>query len=79
VRVGHRPENLNPVPADGCTGTGLQIVGRETNESQTFFEHGVPNIKGYFSVDVTGALHQGITPIILRPLTFEQAKERQEG
>ncbi len=68
------PEMTNPTPADGCTGTSLRIDGPETADSQTFFEHGVPIIKGYFAVDVTGALHQGLTPIGLEPLTFDQAK-----
>lgn len=68
------PENSNPTPADTCEGTGLIVDGPETKDTQTFFEHGVPRLKGYFAVDVTGALHQGITPIMLRPLTFDQAK-----
>src|SRR5436190_4389793 len=71
-----RPENVNPTPADGCMGTELRIAGPETNDSQTFFEHGVPEFKGYFAVDVTGDLHQGLTAINLKPLTFEQARRR---
>jgi hypothetical protein len=70
------PDNTNPTPADGCMATGLRIDGPETDESSTFFEHGVPVIKGYFAVDVTGALHQGVTPILLKPLTFDEAKRR---
>lgn len=68
------PEETNPSPADACMGTSLVIDGPETKETQTFFEHGVPRIKGYFAVDVTGALHQGLTPINLKPLTFDQAR-----
>jgi hypothetical protein len=68
------PGETNPTLADGCRGTGLRLVGPETNESQTLFEHGVPEIKGYFAVDVTGALHQGVSPIDLTPVTFEQAR-----
>ncbi len=68
------PEQTNPTPGDGCLGTALRLNGPETGDSQTFFEHGVPRIKGYFAVDVTGALHQGVTPINLKPLTFGQAK-----
>jgi hypothetical protein len=67
-------EQSNPTPADVCQGTGLLIDGPETKDTQTFFEHGVPRFKGYFAVDVTGALHQGITPIMLKPLTFDEAK-----
>jgi hypothetical protein len=70
------PKKKNPTVFDSCQGSGLFIIGRETNESQTFFEHGVPRIKGYFAVDVTGALHMGITPINLKPLTFDQAREQ---
>jgi hypothetical protein len=68
------PDNTNPTPGDSCKGTGLLIDGPETEDTQTFFEHGVPRFKGYFAVDVTGALHQGITPINLKPLTFDQAR-----
>ena len=68
------PETTNPTPADGCKGTALRIDGPETKDSQTFFEHGVPRIKGYFAVDVTGALHMGVTPINLKPLTFDQSR-----
>jgi hypothetical protein len=63
----------NPTVADGCMGTSLQIDGPETDDSTTFFEHGVPVIQGHFEVDVTGALHMGITPILLRPLGLEEA------
>jgi hypothetical protein len=68
------PENTNPTPADGCMATALRIDGPETEDTQTFFEHGVPRFKGYFAVDVTGALYQGITPINLKPLTLDQAR-----
>ncbi len=64
----------NPTVFDGCQGSSLSIHGSENDDSGTFFEHGVPRIKGYFAVDVTGGLHMGISPILLRPLTFEQAK-----
>ena len=63
----------NPTPADGCQGTSLAIQGAENDDSGTFFQHGVPVIKGYFTVDVTGGLHMGLSPIFLRPLTFAQA------
>jgi hypothetical protein len=63
----------NPTVADGCTGTSLDIQGSETQDSYTFFEHGVPVIKGYFKVDVTGGLQNGLSPILLKPLTFQQA------
>lgn len=66
----------NPTPEDGCTGTSLDIQDSETDDSGTFFQHGVPAIKGYFKVDVTGALHMGLSPIFLKPLTFEQATRR---
>jgi hypothetical protein len=71
------PDNTNPTPADGCMGTGLRVSGPETEDAETFFEHGVPRIKGYFAVDVTGDLHQGVTAINLEPLTSEQAREHQ--
>ena len=63
----------NPTISDGCTGTSLALDGPVTDDSGTFFQHGVPVIKGHFVVDVTGALQMGVTPIYLRPLTFEQA------
>jgi hypothetical protein len=68
------PDELNPTPSDGCMGTDLRISGPETKDTETFFDHGVPNVKGYFAVDVTGDLHQGLTAINGKPLTFEQAK-----
>lgn len=69
-------EKENPTTKDGCTGASLDIRGPETDDSGTFFEHGVPVIKGYFKVDVTGGLHMGLSPILLKPLTFEQATQR---
>ena len=57
----------------GCMATSLELSGPETGDSGGFLEHGVPVLKGFFVVDVTGALHQGVTPIRLRPMTFEQA------
>jgi hypothetical protein len=63
----------NPTVADGCMGVSLSIEGTETEDSRTFIEDGVPAIRGYYVVDVTGALHMGLSPIFLRPLTFEQA------
>jgi hypothetical protein len=71
-------EETNPTPSDGCMGTELRIDGRETEDSETFFMHGVPGMKGYFLVDVTGSLHMGITTINLRPLTFDDARERAQ-
>jgi hypothetical protein len=65
-----------PTVADGCQGTSLAIDGPETTDSNTFFEHGVPRMKGHFQVDVTGALYMGISPIQLTPLTEEKARER---
>jgi hypothetical protein len=67
------PTEKNPTVADGCTGISLDIQGPETQDSYTFFEHGVPVIKGYFKVDVTGGLQNGLSPIFLKPLTFQQA------
>jgi hypothetical protein len=66
-------EDTNPPIADGCQGTSLHIDGPETEDSRTFFEHGVPRIKGHFRVDDTGGLYMGLRPINLKPLTFEQA------
>lgn len=67
------PIGENPTIDANCVGTSLDINSPETDDSGTFFQHGVPVIKGHFVVDVTGALHMGRTPIYLRPLTFEQA------
>jgi hypothetical protein len=63
----------NPTVPDGCMGTSLSLDGPVNDDSTAFFQRGVPVIKGHFQVDVTGALHMGISPINLRPLTFEQA------
>jgi hypothetical protein len=65
----------NPTVEDGCMGTSLDIQGAETEDSYTFFQHGVPVIKGYFRVDVTGGLQNGLSPIFLKPLTFQQATQ----
>ena len=51
----------------------LAPQGAETDDSSAFFQHGVPVMKGYFKVDVTGGLQMGISPVFLKPLTFEQA------
>jgi hypothetical protein len=63
----------NPTIADGCMGTSLTFDGPVNQDSFGTFEHGVPVVQGHFLVDVTGGLHMGVTPILLRPLTFEQA------
>jgi hypothetical protein len=55
-------EKENPTPKDGCMGSSLDIQGPETEDAATFFQHGVPMIKGYFKVDVTGGLHHGTQP-----------------
>jgi hypothetical protein len=73
------PDKINPTPADGCMGTALRLSGPETTDSETFFEHGVPRLKGFFGVDVTGDLHQGLTAINLKPLTAAQAREGVSG
>jgi hypothetical protein len=54
------PENTNPSPADICTGTGLRIDGPETEDTQTFFEHGVPRFKGYFASTSRGRYTKGL-------------------
>lgn len=69
------PPGEEPDFAKGCLATSLEL-GPETEASGGFLEHGVPVIQGYFEVDVTGALHQGVSPIRLRPLTFEEATAR---
>lgn len=48
----------NPSTADGCMGTGLRIFGPETTDTETVYDHGVPRLKGYFAVDVTGDLQR---------------------
>ena len=67
------PKAESPTPADGCQGSSLTIDGEENDDSGTFFEHGVPRIKGWFAADVTGGLYQGISPINLTPLTRQEA------
>ena len=67
------PSGEEPDFGKGCLATSLELSGPETADSTGFLEHGVPVLKGFFLVDVTGALHQGVTPIRLEPLTFEQA------
>lgn len=62
----------NPTVEDGCTGVALRIGQPQNPDAQTFFEHGVPRVKGYFRVDVTGGLYQGLRPIGLEPLTFDE-------
>jgi hypothetical protein len=62
----------NPTVGDGCTGSALSIGQPQNSDAQTFFEHGVPRVKGYFRVDVTGGLYQGLRPIGLEPLTFDE-------
>jgi hypothetical protein len=71
---GNSDANLNPNPSvrDGCTGVALRIEQPQHRDAQTFFEHGVPRVKGYFRVDVTGGLYQGLSPIGLTPLTFDE-------
>jgi hypothetical protein len=62
-----------PEFAKGCLATSLELREPATDDSGGFLQHGVPVFKGYFTVDVTGALQMGVSPIYLRPLTFEQA------
>ena len=69
------PPGEEPDFAKGCLATSLEL-GPETEDSGGFLEHGVPVVQGYFEVDVTGALHQGVSPIGLRPLTLEEATAR---
>ncbi|MEX2448550.1 MAG: hypothetical protein WD404_07385 [Solirubrobacterales bacterium] len=69
---GGRP-NGSQTEREPCNGTVLILKGDITSDSSGHFEHGVPVIEGYFLVDVTGGLYMGMTPILLRPLTFEQA------
>lgn len=67
------PIDETPAVGNGCLGTSLAIDGAQTDDSGSFFEHGVPVIQGHFSVDVTGALHMGVSPILLRPVSLEEA------
>ncbi|WP_159606835.1 hypothetical protein [Agromyces humi] len=71
---GNSDANQNPNPSvhDGCSGVSLRIAQPQHRDAQTFFEHGVPRVKGYFRVDVTGGLYQGLSPIGLTPLTFDE-------
>ena len=64
--------NPNPSVQDGCSGVALRIGQPQHRDAQTFFEHGVPRVKGYFRVDVTGGLYQGLSPIGLTPMTFDE-------
>jgi hypothetical protein len=70
---GAPPPEENPTVADGCQGTSLTLDGPVNEDSFGTFEHGVPVIQGHFLVDITGGLYMGVTPILLRPLTFAQA------
>jgi hypothetical protein len=68
---GPLPEN--PTVSDGCMGVSLSIQGDQTEDSYTTFLHGAPLITGYYTVDVTDYLQMGISPILLKPLTYEEA------
>ena len=67
------PPEEKPDFTKGCLATSLELREPATDDSGGFLQHGVPVFKGYFTVDVTGALQMGVSPIYLRPLTFEQA------
>jgi hypothetical protein len=70
---------MNPtILENACQGTRLAISGPETEDSGTSFQHGFPRIKGYFIADDTGFMQMGETTIGLRPVTFEEAKRRNE-
>jgi hypothetical protein len=66
-------DNETPTFAAGCVATSFQIDGEQTDEAYGYLAHGVPVYDGFFRVDVTGFLQMGVTPIILRPMTREQA------
>jgi hypothetical protein len=68
------PPGEKPDYRHRCLAAGLTINGAPKEGSSGFMQHGVPTIKGYFAVDVTGSLHMGVMPLNLKPLTFDEAR-----
>jgi hypothetical protein len=66
------PAGVEPTFRYGCEARSLQGAGSEPGRIG-FLEHGVPVVKGYFAVDYTDFLHMGVRPVILEPLSREQA------
>jgi len=57
----------------GCLATSFEIDGAETADTQTYLQHGVPVYDGFFRIDVSGNLQNGVSPIFLEPLVREDA------
>lgn len=67
------PEETDPGFALGCMATSFEVQGEDTEDAQAYVSHGVPVYDGFFRVDVTGTLAQGVSPIFLEPLTRAEA------
>ncbi len=67
------PDDVDPDTGIGCMATSFQIAGDHTDDTQAYLTHGVPVYDGYFRVDVSGTLQNGVSPIFLAPLTREEA------
>lgn len=63
------PEDTDPEFGMGCLATSFQIDGQDTDDAQAYLTHGVPVYDGFFRVDVSGILQNGVSPIFLEPLT----------
>jgi len=66
-------DDVDPDFSMGCLAVSFEIEGAETQDTQTYLQHGVPVYDGYFRVDVSGNLQNGVSPIYLQPLTRVQA------
>ena len=66
-------DDVDPDFGMGCTATSFEVEGAATQDTQTYLQHGVPVYDGYFRVDVSGNLQNGVSPIYLQPLTRVQA------
>lgn len=74
------PDCTPPISGDespsigrGCGATSFEIVGEQIAQACGYLTHAVSVYDGYFRVDVTGILSQGVTPVKLEPMTEEQA------
>ena len=68
------PPGQHPGLEHGCVGTNVVVSGEDPAvPSQLYYSSGL-RLQGYFAVQSAGGeMHQGISGIILRALSFEQA------
>ena len=66
-------DEVDPDFGMGCLATSFEVDGPETADTDTYLQHGVPMYDGFFRVDVSGNLQNGVSPIYLEPLTREAA------